>query len=194
MRARLWFILVTIEASLWLDVPTTMAAIAATAAVVVGGWFAIRYSRRANVTISAEVHPTPEGLLIAARPSITAVGPLKLKFSKKQEPQIAVTSILGTEAGTKNGEALRARPAFPKDDAGKGQFVGAGETLTSSVLFKVGTAQESLVGWRVDFGVTAGGHLRGGLSWSDRVFVPVPGYPLDSEREPDARREGDTGN
>lgn len=135
--------------------------------------FSIFYSRRANVSISAEIHKTPRGLLLAARPSVEQIGPFRLKFRKEKGAELAVTEILIFESGkAETGREIPAK-AFPGNEL----FVSQGETLNSSVLFPLSAPQSSeLAGWSVSLNVAGGGSLRHGVRWADRVFVAAPEY------------------
>ena len=50
--------------------------------VTVGGWFGLRYGRRASVSLTATVDEREGGCLVVIRPSIKAVGILRVKFKK----------------------------------------------------------------------------------------------------------------
>lgn len=135
----------------------------------------IAFARRANATIAAECHRLTDGsLLINARPSVTAIGPFRLKFSNKNIPKVKLVEIISSGAGTRDGNSLGERDAFPRDMHGKEQFVSPGETLRSTVVFRPGTPSADLIGWRVELKVASRGFLRGGLHWGDSVFVPLP--------------------
>jgi len=95
---------------------------------------AIRYRHKATVAISAEAYRTPHGIVVAARPSVSSVGPFRLTFSPTDGAVITVIETLATELGEKNGRT-RVRAAF----AGKRTFVGQGETLTSSAILDLTT-------------------------------------------------------
>lgn len=150
---------------------------------------ALLYARRANASVTATAHRLPGGeLVLDVRPSVTALGPLTLRFSKKEPPQVEVTEVLGTASGTTDGVPFSPRQAFPDDERGKAQFVSPGETLTSMVLFRGESQHSALLGWCVCLSVRSRGIVRHGLSWGDRVFVPLPKYAVDG-----AVREGEDG-
>ena len=126
------------------------------------------YSRRANASITAEAHATPEGLYLAARPAATAMGPFRLRFADGGA-MVEVVPVRREEDHTDTVDTLKKeRTAFPGE-----QFVNPGETLTSTVLFSLDRSVPNLIGWVVSFNVEAAGFVRRGLHWADRVFVPL---------------------
>lgn len=163
---------------------TFIEALAATttiAAFFIGGFLAIRYRRKASVTISGEAHQIPGGYLVVARPSISSVGPFRLRLANERGAVVTVAPVLATANGGTTSGAEKDRPAFPRqvEDDGRlvDQFVGQGETLHSSSIFRWDTPQaggQPLLGWRININVRAGGRFRRGVTWADRDFVPVP--------------------
>jgi len=146
------------------------------------------YSRKANVSISADVHRTARGVVLAARPSVNAFGPFPLKF---KEAQIEVYPVYPTEQGgtfTDTGHP-KTRDAFPDDEKGRPQFVSPGETLTSTALFRVDDGDTAgVLGWVVTLSISSQGRIRQGLHWGDRVFVPVASPA--KKGEPDGQEGG----
>src|ERR1700677_1034524 len=74
----------------------TTASIAATAAFLGGltlGWW---YRKKATLSISAEAYRTNFGFVIAARPSISSVGPFRLKFADTDGDVVLVWGMLAT--------------------------------------------------------------------------------------------------
>jgi hypothetical protein len=154
---------------------TAAGAAAAVVGLVVGGIVAVLYSRKATATVSAELHPTRRGTVLAVRPAVHALGPFKLEFAEgDQAPEVRVTPVLATETGTRpDDESARTKPAFPRDVRGNAQFVSPNETLTASRLFRVDPVPEDVVGWVVSLSIASKGFIRRGLNWADEVFVPV---------------------
>jgi hypothetical protein len=163
------------EAALWVDASDAAGSIATAVGVIGGVVIAILYSRKATATVSAEAVVTNSGTLVSVRPSIYALGPFKLKFADSDGAVVRVTPVLATESdGTRSDEvSSKKREAFPADETGRPQFVSPGETLTSSLLFRVGLDTPGLIGWSVSLNIASKGFLRHGLHWADRVFVPM---------------------
>lgn len=153
----------------WATFWTAVGAITPTVALIGGVLLAWRYRHKANVSVWAQVYRTPGGLVLEARPSVSAVGPFRLKFKEDDGALLTITPVIATATGTANADRLpKTRPAFDN------QFVAQGETVTSSALFHMDDDIDNLIGWFVTFDVTGRGILRDGLSWQDRVFVPLP--------------------
>jgi hypothetical protein len=152
---------------------TDAGALATVLALAGGVVVAVLYSRRANASISGDIHRTTHGAVLAARPSVNAFGPFTLRF---KEAKIQVFSVYPTDdGGTRTDtEHPMTRDAFPPDDKGKSQFVNPGETLTSTALFRVDDGDGAgVLGWLVTLNVSSKGLVRHGMHWADRIFVPV---------------------
>ena len=149
-------------------------AVATVLAFIVGLLVAIGYRHKATVTVSGELFVTDDVAVIAVRPSVNAVGPIKLRFADHDGAVVTVTPTLATESGTKSDhDATKKRDAFPPDEMENSQFISPGETLTSSLLVRVDPTTPNLLGWWVALNVASKGIVRHGLHWADRVFVPV---------------------
>lgn len=154
---------------------TAAGALAAVAGLLIGAVVALLYSRKAAATVSAQLHETPNGIVLAVRPGVQALGPFKLKFATGDKgAEVTVTPVFATEKGTRSSQdKARQKPAFPKDITGKAQFVSPGETLTSSRIFRVDPLPPDLIGWIVTLSIASRGLVRRGLHWADETFVPV---------------------
>jgi hypothetical protein len=167
-----------------LDFFTDAGAAAAVLALVGGVVVAIRYSRKVNATVSAKLYRTDNGGVLAVRPSVRAFGSLTLRF---KEAKIEVFSVYPTTDGNTrtDREHPRDRNAFPVDTKGNPQFVNPGETLTSTVLFRVDDGDTGILGWLITLSISSKGLIRHGMHWGDRVFVPVASSPKREEPEND---------
>lgn len=162
----------------WLDFWQIIGSLAAALGLVGAAVLGVAFSRRATVAVAGEVHPAPAlhaAVLLVVTPSVTAVGPFRLKF-EDEEPagaKVEVQEVLVTEDGSKTtvGHVYPIRPAFPLDNQGNQQFVGQGETLANTLFFVVGTDVPRLSGWLVCLSVASKG-IRRGTHWQDRSFVP----------------------
>ncbi len=81
----------------WLNIALGVGSLATLLAVVVGGLVGLRYSRKANVSITATAHKVGDVVVVAARPSVTAIGPFKLRFSDEDRPRIHIFDMLVTD-------------------------------------------------------------------------------------------------
>jgi hypothetical protein len=154
---------------------TAAGAVAAVLGLIGGVTLALLYSRRATATVSAKLHKTENGTVLAVRPAVQAQGPFKLEFAAGEAAsQATITPVLATDKGTRSSQDdARSKPAFPTDVTGKAQFVSPGETLTSTLLFRVDPLLEGLIGWIVTLNIESKGIIRRGLHWADETFVPV---------------------
>jgi len=161
----------------WLNVVLGIAALAGILTFVVALPAAILYSRKATIKITAKGHRTAEDrAVLAVRPSVTAIGPFALRFSRLQDEGawIHVFNMVASATGVDYGDlALPAQKAFDVDEKGLDQFVHPGETLTNTVPVQVATDIPGLVGWTVTLNVDSAGWRRG-MHWLDRAFVPLP--------------------
>ena len=169
---------------------TAAGAVAALLGLVGGVVVAILYSRKATATVSAQAITVDSGSVIAVRPSVNAIGPFKLTFADSDGAVVQVTPVFATEKGTStDNDNAKIREAFPTDETGKAQLVSPGETLTSTLLFRVDPSTPQLLGWLVSLNIASKGVVRHGLHWADRVFVPVAlgqtsgGYMPDREQK-----------
>jgi hypothetical protein len=160
----------------WLDFWQIIGSLAAALGLSGGVVLGVAYSRRATVAVVGEVHPAPhDTVLLVVVPSVTAVGPFRLNF-KDEDPAgavVEVQEVLITDDGRKTtkGHVYPPRQAFPRDEKGKQQFVGQGETLTNTLFFVVRTDAPNLSGWLICLSVSSKG-IRRGMHWQDRSFVP----------------------
>lgn len=178
--------------AIWPNLPTA-AEVATLVGVGGGAVVAYFFARRANVAITAAPHRLTNGeVVIACRPSVTALGAARLLFSDKEGAVVTLVETRATpEGGTADGHTSEPRQAFPPDETGTPQYVNPGETLRSAVLFRCPAPAPTLVGWRVELSVASKGWVRPGLHWGDAVFVAVPalasarteGVPDGEDRE-----------
>ena len=159
-------------AALWVDASNAAGSYAAVLGLGGGIVLALRYSRRASVTVTAELHEVSGGAVIAVRPTVRDDGVFPLTFLKKDGATVTVTEmILGEDGKISDGEPWPG-PIFDR------QFVEGGETLTTSVLFPLRTIPPNVIGWRVSVEINVRRWLHRQSSkpwsWSDRVFVPRP--------------------
>jgi hypothetical protein len=160
----------------WLNIVLGLAALAGVLTFVLALFAAYRYSRKANVAVSATGHRIEGGAVIAVRPSVTAIGPFKFRFSQLEGEGawIDVFDRIATSDGKTDYGALEMRErAYDQDEQGEDQFANPGETMTNTVIFRVPTDTPELVGWVATLGVDAKGWRRG-MHWRDRFFVPLP--------------------
>jgi hypothetical protein len=155
----------------WLNVALGLAACAAILAFAGAAFAAFRYSQKATITIEASAHRTPQGMVVAARPSVTPLGPFRFRFAPEDGALVDFSEVLSVDgAGTEDGEVRPSRKAFPGN-----QWISPGETLTSSLIFKVDPETPRLLGWLVCLSIHSRGKvIRNGLHWTDRDFVPLP--------------------
>jgi hypothetical protein len=153
----------------WVDGSEAIGAILTAAAVVAGAVFAVMYGRRATVTISAEVHRSHGRVILAARPSVCAVGLFRLRFHEPEGAGVVVTEVIATDEPyvLADGRHWNAEFVFGPS------FVEGGETLTTTVTFDLGPLPPNVAGWRVSLGIDVT-RILSDWSWADQVFVPVP--------------------
>lgn len=147
----------------WTDVVT---AVATAAGVSGGALVAIFYGRKASASISAEVHVTETGVVLAARPAVVGAGIFRIRFARQNGAKVRVTEVFRVGDNLVDGIHWVADAVFGES------FVEGGETLTTTVVFPLPGLFLELVGWRVSFGVTCSRMLGKGWSWGDQVFVP----------------------
>jgi hypothetical protein len=110
-------------------------------------------------------------VVIAARPSVKAVGVFQVRFREKRGAVVRVTEMFVDTAGTP-----RAARTYEEEDVFGEAFVEGGEELISTILFPVPSPTAAVIGWRVDFEIRAANRFLPGeaWSWTDQVFVPRP--------------------
>lgn len=154
------------------DFVTEIGAAATAIGVAVGGLFAAHYGKRASTSVSATASETPNGIMMVVRPVIKAVGIFRVHFEEGRGSYISVQEMIFDGEGVlvPRGDPVRTEGFFD------GQFVEAGEELTTSVLFSQVPCSDSTVGWQVFLRV--GSPLRWSRLrrtenpwWNDRVFV-----------------------
>jgi hypothetical protein len=155
-------------AAVWSDAFSAAGATAAVIATVGGAVVAIRYGRKATAQIEASVYEAGNTILLAARPSVRAVGVFRLAFA--DDCRTTVTEVWTTREGLVQGRKWGSRAVFGPS------FVEAGETIWTTVVFDLGPPSEYLVGWRAVFDVTVSRRFgrNGEWVWNDRIFVPSP--------------------
>lgn len=155
----------------WLNIVTGTGAILGSATVVAGGLLAFLFGRRASVSLSAEVYETPSGFVVAARPTVKAVGIFRVSFGETRG-----TTVRLTEAYLDQDDLLQEGEYWELESAFGQQYVDPGEELTTSVVFQPVRPVESVVGWYVFLGISAPtrlGRLRTAW-WADQIFVARP--------------------
>jgi hypothetical protein len=178
--------------ALWVDASTAAGGIATVAGLLGGVVLALRYGRKASVSISGEAHIFDGLVIVATRPSVRAVGVLRLSLLRAG----GGTDVIVAEM-IKDGESVRKGREWTQTNVFDQQFVEAGETLATTVIFPVGPVDPEVVGWRASFDVhVKRWSLKGRRqtwSWPDRVFIPRPSsnVPLNREDAHDSTPEGD---
>ena len=156
----------------WLTIVTAIGAVATAAGVATGGWLAARYGRRASASISAQVYATPQGVVMATRPSVKAVGIFRVKFHVTKGVKVHVQEVFISD----DGELASARYWENGTNWGQ-QYVDAGEELTTTVLFRLLDPPVRVIGWQVYLSVSAPTRLvapNASASWVDQIFVALP--------------------
>lgn len=178
--------------ALWVDASTSAGAYAAVLGLAGGVVVALRYGRKASVTVSADVHAIDGHVIIAARPTVHAVGVLRLSLLRSGGGADVIVAEM-----VKDGETVRQRRAWTEINVFDRQVIEAGETLATTVIFPIGALDPEVVGWRASFDV----HVkrwsllgrRKTWSWPDRVFIPRPSISVPLERK-DANDSSSTGD
>ncbi len=156
------------------------------------------YCRKATAIVAGEAHRAGGDVLIAARPSVRAVGIFRLRFGQDGGSWLRLTEI---ERGPDSLVSGRQWDQ-PISVFGAGSFVEAGETLTTTVVFDVGRPDEAVLGWRLSFGISVGRFRKAqDWAWADRMFIPVPiavshaagGHGASSPFDPGERASGEEG-
>jgi hypothetical protein len=155
----------------WLNIVLGAAAIATVLGFAGGLYLAVRYGRKLSVAISGETHPTPTGVVIAARPSVRAVGVFRVHFNEERGAVIRATEVYINDDGD-----LTDGRYWERDDVFGASFVEGGEELTTTTLFQLPEPVSRLVGWRLSIEIRIRNRFIPGSSWSwaDQVFVPKP--------------------
>jgi len=160
----------------WLDVMTGFGAAVTGAGVVVGAVFAVRYGRKATVSLSADTVNVPGGnILVRVRPCVQAVGIFRLRFSGTRGG--AVVTV--TEQWADDKGDLHNGRFWDEDWVFGPSFVEGGETLTTTAVFPIPDIPERVVGWRVAIAINL--PRRAAIpsdpwTWADRVFVGRPEF------------------
>ena len=171
---------VPLVASIWTDVFSAAGSVAAVLAAVGGALVAVRYGRKATAQVEAAAYEAAGTLVLAARPSVRAVGVFRLTFREEQGCTITVTEVWTTQSGLAEGRQWQTEAVFGPN------FVEAGETIWTTVLFELGPPAERLIGWRVvlNIAVTRRFQREREWTWDDRIFVPTPTIrPVNSAHE-----------
>lgn len=141
-------------------------------AVAVGAGFVgtAMYGRRASVSLSAEVHQTPAGVVVAVRPVVKAVGILRVKFKESDGVIVHLRDLTANDGDLVVGEPWDYRGAFGK------QYVDAGEELSTTVVYPPMQPSREVVGWLVSLSAAAPVRFVNfrTAAWGDQVFVPRP--------------------
>lgn len=119
--------------------------------VTVGGWFGLRYGRRASVSLTATVDEREGGCLVVIRPSIKAVGILRVKFKKGAAgSQVDIVELKRPATGQIQMAMIPgARGVFGDS------FLEGGEDLLTTVIVPVRSPSDDVVGWAVELRVHA---------------------------------------
>jgi len=157
----------------WLNVMMGLGAVAAVLAFFGGAYLAARYGRRASVSISAVPHLIPDGVVVATRPVVKAVGVLKVKF---HGPRGALVRVAEVYLAPKEASGLKEGRHWEEVAVFGEQFAEAGEELATTTLFRLPPLPPSVIGWRVSVGIQAPTRWMPGssTSWTDRIFVERP--------------------
>jgi hypothetical protein len=162
-----------VVAALWVEVFSAAGSVAAIVAAI-GGVFAIGlYGRRASIEVVATALSAEKEIFLSIRPSVRAVGVLRLVLDQGEGAWLRVTEVFRSVEGPVDGLRWDAGAVFGQS------FVDGGETLRTTTLVGVGALSAGVIGWRVSFGVSVARRWpgQGRWLWADQVFVPVPGPP-----------------
>ena len=167
------------RADRWLNVMTGLGATSAVLGFLGAAYLTARYGRRASISINAETSELSGGsVLIAARPEVKSVGLFRVKFHGTAGALIRVREVYAVEesvsrTGLWEGQYRLAAAIF--GDREDRQFAESGETLRTTVLFRV-PAPDGVIGWMVVVSIKAPSRLMPGASvaWGDKVFVRRP--------------------
>ncbi len=141
----------------WLNVVLGLAAVLTILGVVIGGLFGLLYGRRASVSLKATVAESQVGYVIVARPSVKAVGVIRVRFLGG----IAGSQVTATEMFTDTaGKPMEAR-TYPVRNLFGEAFVDGGEELVTTTLIAVPRPPASVFGWAVWVEVRAPGRFLG---------------------------------
>jgi hypothetical protein len=157
----------------WLDIATGIGAILGSAAVGAAGALAFLFGRRASASISVEIHPTPQGFVIATRPRVKAVGIFRVSFGAGKEGvtvRVAEVYVDPEEGDLKEAQWWEGSGFFGQ------QYVDPGEELTTSVTFAPVNPADTVIGWQVYLKINAPtrfGWFRTAW-WADQVFIALP--------------------
>ena len=136
-----------------------------------GAWLALRYGRRASVSVAAVAHSIPGGLVVVStRPVVKAVGVRRVEFKEKG------VTVRVAEVYVQDGDLHEGR-FWVEDGAFAKEYVDAGEELSTTVVFAPTQPPASVIGWTVYLRVAAPVLLPNWRtnSWADQCFVIRPG-------------------
>jgi len=152
----------------WSTFWQAVAAVAALTALVGGAVVAYFFGRKATTDLEAKLYETPGGLIVAVRPSVTAVGFRAFRFHTQTSSVTVVPQRMVAGKAVDTPEMLQTLPS-----AFGPRMAMGGETISTSVIFPVHPPGEDVIGWKVDFHVVRKHRFGRGKSWDDRVFVPA---------------------
>lgn len=169
----------------WLNFLLGLGALAAVLAFLGSGYLALRYGRRASVSITAKPLAHPTGVVLAVRPMVKAIGLFRVKF---HGPKGAVVRIaewyipagydpqIGFDPGNPKGPSFVEGRVWEHVAVFGEQFAEAGEELFTTSTFLVPRPSPSTVGWSISLAIIAPTRWMPGSSgsWADRIFVPRP--------------------
>ena len=153
----------------WLNVVTGVGAIAATLGVAGGAILTFLYGRRGSASVSAVVHDTPYGFIIAARPLVKAVGLFRVTFHKENGVVVRLTEVKVLEDGELGqGESWQHTKTFDQE------YADPGEELTTTITFTPTKPEARVVGWLVYLQVRAPARFERLRTsrWADQIFLP----------------------
>ena len=170
----------------WLNIMTGLGAGAAVAGVLGGAYLAGRYGRRASVSVQAEAHENPGGVLIVARPSVKSVGIFRVRFQKERGAVVTATEMWVDGDGEVRADG---RARCQPDVFRKGSLVEGAEELMTTVTIQMPKPTDPVIGWAVELEIRARHRFLyyllkvipkvgdKGYFWTDQVVVPRPPPP-----------------
>lgn len=162
----------------WLDVMLGVGSFAAVGGFLGGVYVAARYGRKASVSLTASATRSPggNGVILAARPSVKAVGVFRVRFHDRGAGTVKVTELFAYEDEEGYSE-LEDGPFWYSEPLFQQQFVEGGEELLTTATFPLPSPAPAMVGWRVSVEIDVPYRFlrrHPGWQWVDQVFVPVP--------------------
>jgi hypothetical protein len=154
----------------WVNVMTGVGAAVAATGILTGGVIAWLYGRKASVSITAKVHRTADGVILATRPLIKAVGIFRVRFQGPHGASVQVRELHLDDnalAGLRLGDQWEQAAVFGE------QHADGGEQLPTTVIFRIRNPAPTVVGWVVWVTVQAPTRWvpNASESWADRIFV-----------------------